>query len=143
MYNVRHEKRKYKSGTKDELQRDQEVCPINCHGLCIKPSKKNWTACMLLSLEQVRLDPEEESALSAASTQDIMALADILNTNPQVSQGDPPPPQVSTCDQPPLTGQSSWSPSSSHRSVQLVTLLLLPQVSPAGHPPPPTGQSRW
>ena len=29
MYNVRHEKRKYKSGTKDELQRDQEVCPIN------------------------------------------------------------------------------------------------------------------
>merc|ERR1712002_53727 len=31
----------------------------------------------------VRLDPEEEDALAAASLEDIMALADILNTNPQ------------------------------------------------------------
>jgi hypothetical protein len=34
-------------------------------------------------LAQVRLDPEEEEALAAASLNDIMALADILNTNPQ------------------------------------------------------------
>ena len=33
-----------------------------------------------------RLDPEEEEALASASLKDIMALADILNTNPQVSQ---------------------------------------------------------
>jgi len=33
--------------------------------------------------EQVRLDPEEEGILGAASLEDIMALADILNTNPQ------------------------------------------------------------
>merc|ERR1711963_1229372 len=32
---------------------------------------------------QVRLDPEEEEALSNATLNDIMALADILNTNPQ------------------------------------------------------------
>lgn len=32
---------------------------------------------------QVRLDPEEEEALDNASLNDIMALADILNTNPQ------------------------------------------------------------
>ena len=32
---------------------------------------------------QVRLDPEEEAALSNATLNDIMALADILNTNPQ------------------------------------------------------------
>ena len=32
---------------------------------------------------QVRLDPEEEEALSNATLDDIMALADILNTNPQ------------------------------------------------------------
>ena len=32
-----------------------------------------------------RLDPEEEEALASASLKDIMALADILNTNPQVS----------------------------------------------------------
>ena len=32
---------------------------------------------------QVRLDPEEEQALSNATLNDIMALADILNTNPQ------------------------------------------------------------
>jgi hypothetical protein len=32
---------------------------------------------------QVRLDPEEEEALSNATVDDIMALADILNTNPQ------------------------------------------------------------
>ena len=38
--------------------------------------KHNWT----LS----RLDPEEEEALASASLKDIMALADILNTNPQV-----------------------------------------------------------
>ena len=31
-----------------------------------------------------RLDPEEEEALASASLKDIMALADILNTNPQV-----------------------------------------------------------
>jgi hypothetical protein len=30
-----------------------------------------------------RLDPDEEAALSAATLEDIMALADILNTNPQ------------------------------------------------------------
>ena len=36
--------------------------------------KHNWT----------RLDPEEEEALASASLKDIMALADILNTNPQV-----------------------------------------------------------
>eukprot|EP00088_Acartia_fossae_P028361 TRINITY_DN2915_c0_g1_i4.p1 TRINITY_DN2915_c0_g1~~TRINITY_DN2915_c0_g1_i4.p1 ORF type:complete len:345 (+),score=157.25 TRINITY_DN2915_c0_g1_i4:79-1113(+) len=33
--------------------------------------------------EQVRLDPDEEAALSSATLDDIMALADILNTNPQ------------------------------------------------------------
>lgn len=33
--------------------------------------------------EKVRLDPEEESVLGSASIEDIMALADILNTNPQ------------------------------------------------------------
>jgi hypothetical protein len=32
---------------------------------------------------QVRLDPDEEAALSTATLDDIMALADILNTNPQ------------------------------------------------------------
>ena len=32
---------------------------------------------------QVRLDPEEEEALNTATLDDIMALADILNTNPQ------------------------------------------------------------
>ena len=32
---------------------------------------------------QVRLDPEEEEALANATLNDIMALADILNTNPQ------------------------------------------------------------
>merc|ERR1712062_599471 len=32
---------------------------------------------------QVRLDPEMEEALSNATMKDIMALADILNTNPQ------------------------------------------------------------
>jgi len=32
---------------------------------------------------QVKLDPDEEEALSNASVDDIMALADILNTNPQ------------------------------------------------------------
>ena len=31
----------------------------------------------------MRLDPEEEEALSNATLNDIMALADILNTNPQ------------------------------------------------------------
>ena len=31
----------------------------------------------------LRLDPEEEEALANASLQDVMALADILNTNPQ------------------------------------------------------------
>jgi hypothetical protein len=30
-----------------------------------------------------RLDPDEEAALSVATLEDIMALADILNTNPQ------------------------------------------------------------
>ena len=38
--------------------------------------KHNWTL--------PRLDPEEEEALASASLKDIMALADILNTNPQV-----------------------------------------------------------
>jgi hypothetical protein len=33
--------------------------------------------------ESIRLDPEEEAALSIATLDDIMALADILNTNPQ------------------------------------------------------------
>jgi len=33
--------------------------------------------------EKVKLDPEEEEALASASLKDIMALADILNTNPQ------------------------------------------------------------
>ena len=33
--------------------------------------------------EKVKLDPEEEEALAAASLEDVMALADILNTNPQ------------------------------------------------------------
>jgi len=33
--------------------------------------------------EKVKLDPDEEEALAAASLQDVMALADILNTNPQ------------------------------------------------------------
>lgn len=33
--------------------------------------------------DQVRLDPDEEAALSSATLDDIMALADILNTNPQ------------------------------------------------------------
>lgn len=33
--------------------------------------------------EKVKLDPDEEDALAAASLNDIMALADILNTNPQ------------------------------------------------------------
>merc|ERR1712168_334390 len=33
--------------------------------------------------EAVRLDPDEEAALSTATLDDIMALADILNTNPQ------------------------------------------------------------
>jgi len=33
--------------------------------------------------EQIRLDPDEEAALSGATLDDIMALADILNTNPQ------------------------------------------------------------
>ena len=33
---------------------------------------------------QVKLDPEEEAILGAASLEDIMALADILDTNPQV-----------------------------------------------------------
>jgi len=33
--------------------------------------------------EQVRLDPDEEAALEIATLDDIMALADILNTNPQ------------------------------------------------------------
>jgi len=32
---------------------------------------------------QIRLDPDEEAALSGATLDDIMALADILNTNPQ------------------------------------------------------------
>ena len=32
---------------------------------------------------QVKLDPDEEDALANASVDDIMALADILNTNPQ------------------------------------------------------------
>ena len=32
---------------------------------------------------QVKLDPDEEEALATASVDDIMALADILNTNPQ------------------------------------------------------------
>lgn len=32
---------------------------------------------------EVRLDPDEEAALSTATLDDIMALADILNTNPQ------------------------------------------------------------
>jgi len=35
------------------------------------------------SNEQVRLDPDEEAALEIATLDDIMALADILNTNPQ------------------------------------------------------------
>ena len=34
---------------------------------------------------QVRLDPEMEEALSNATMKDIMELADILNTNPQVT----------------------------------------------------------
>merc|ERR1712080_223355 len=33
--------------------------------------------------EKVKLYPEEEEALASASLKDIMALADILNTNPQ------------------------------------------------------------
>ncbi len=33
-----------------------------------------------------RLDPDEEAALSTATLDDIMALADILNTNPQVTK---------------------------------------------------------
>lgn len=33
--------------------------------------------------EKVKLEPDEEEALTAASLDDIMALADILNTNPQ------------------------------------------------------------
>merc|ERR1719312_1371166 len=33
--------------------------------------------------EKVKLDPDEEEALAAASLEDVMALADILNTNPQ------------------------------------------------------------
>merc|ERR1711926_61585 len=33
--------------------------------------------------EAVRLDPDEEAALASATLDDIMALADILNTNPQ------------------------------------------------------------
>jgi len=33
--------------------------------------------------EKVKLDPEEEAVLGAASLEDIMALADILDTNPQ------------------------------------------------------------
>merc|ERR1711962_1858707 len=33
--------------------------------------------------EAVRLDPDEEAALSSATLDDVMALADILNTNPQ------------------------------------------------------------
>ena len=37
-----------------------------------------------LTLSKSRLDPEEEEALASASLKDIMALADILNTNPQV-----------------------------------------------------------
>ena len=37
---------------------------------------------MMASLT-LRLDPEEEEALANASLQDVMALADILNTNPQ------------------------------------------------------------
>ena len=36
------------------------------------------------NLTLARLDPEEEEALASASLKDIMALADILNTNPQV-----------------------------------------------------------
>merc|ERR1712066_681878 len=32
---------------------------------------------------QIKLDPDEEEALASASVDDIMALADILNTNPQ------------------------------------------------------------
>ena len=34
-------------------------------------------------VDQVKLDPDEEDALANASVDDIMALADILNTNPQ------------------------------------------------------------
>ena len=33
--------------------------------------------------EKVKLEPDEEEALASASLQDVMALADILNTNPQ------------------------------------------------------------
>ena len=33
--------------------------------------------------EKVRLEPDEEEALAGASLKDVMALADILNTNPQ------------------------------------------------------------
>lgn len=38
---------------------------------------------MISSFTLARLDPEEEEALAAASLEDVMALADILNTNPQ------------------------------------------------------------
>ena len=33
--------------------------------------------------EKVKLEPDEEEALAGASLTDVMALADILNTNPQ------------------------------------------------------------
>ena len=33
--------------------------------------------------EKVKLEPDEEEALASASLKDVMALADILNTNPQ------------------------------------------------------------
>ena len=46
-------------------------------------SEQNYIR-MKHNLTLSRLDPEEEEALASASLKDIMALADILNTNPQV-----------------------------------------------------------
>ena len=37
----------------------------------------------IILIFSTRLDPDEEAALSTATLDDIMALADILNTNPQ------------------------------------------------------------
>ena len=68
--------------------------------------KKNIFVCLF------RLDPDEEAALSVATLEDIMALADILNTNPQdfVMEAYADPLQYFPPDPPNETNpQAGWS----------------------------------
>merc|ERR1711936_336954 len=67
----KEEKVKYEAGTK--------------RGKVFIPKYNEEELAAILKKEEgtVRLDPDEEEALSNATLEDIMALADILNTNPQ------------------------------------------------------------